>query len=386
MTIRAAHRLIRSFALVAMVGGAVGMGPAPAATGSSETGDGACLVERAYTGVRDSITGAIDSAKDTAHASYGIDCCVIREDGSHEWVALGEAGALPARGVVLIHGLDEYGTIWSDLAPEIHGQGHAVFRFRYPNDANVAPNADLFASWLMDLRANGVDCVDIVCHSMGGLVSYELLTREGLYGGNGTGHDDLPTVRRLITVGTPWHGSPLAPLRGVMEAREQAIYLFNGEGSFTDRALRFLADGTGEAGKDLKPGSDFLSELIGRPLPANVRITTIVGRVETDELRAWRDDLTEGFLADVFGKRRIESLLKGADAVSATLGDGAVPGHSAVLEGVEDVVYLQADHRSLIKELDAPGFVRDAIGCPDSPPAIPVILSRLNEQCGCGGE
>jgi len=63
---------------------------------------------------------------------------------------------------------------------------------------------------------------------------------------------------------------------------------------------------------------------------------------------------------------------------------GAVPYRSAHLDGVDDVVYVQADHRSMICRIDLPEFARNAAGLPKgSPPAIAPIVERLTEECGC---
>jgi len=379
-----AHRCLRTLALLACLGASFGMGPAPTPD-EADTDAKKNFVERAVSDVRGTIDDAIISAKDTAHASYGLER-FVRTDTGDEWESVDGLNELPEHAVIFVHGLDEPGGIWSDVAPKVHAHGHEVFRFRYPNDGKVSPSAVLFASWLVSIRARGVTCVDIVAHSMGGLVSYEMLTRDGLYAGVAFGHDDLPDVRRLITVGTPWHGSALAPLRGVMEAREHLANIANsGDGNFTDRALRFLADGSGEAGEDLTPGSAFLTELHERPMPTGTTLTTIIGRLETDDLETWRTNTVNGFVSSVIGKERAEAMLTVFQGVSYTVGDGAVSESSAHLCGVDDVVALRADHRSLVKKLNAPGFVRGMIGAPDgTPPAIPVILSRINEQCGCG--
>jgi hypothetical protein len=219
---------------------------------------------------------------------------------------------------------------------------------------------------------------------MGGLVCLEMLTREGLYSGRAAGHEDLPNIRRLITVGTPFYGSPMAPLRGVTEFRESLDAIFDPDRAFAEGALQFLYDGTGGAGEDLKPDSEFLKTLHARGLPSGVDITTIIGRMETSKAQSWREGLlTDGFLPEVIGKERARSILTFTEGASEALGDGVVPVSSAELEGVEDVVYHRADHRSLIKKLDAPGFIRELIGAPEDPPAIDTIIERLREQCGC---
>jgi len=390
--------LLHTAALAPLVTSAALAATNPAETTDEPKSETACLITRAYDDLRESVSGAIDQARDSAHRRYIIDRYVpdpsspvelaAKRDQREMWRPLEPGSALPEHAVLLIHGLDEPGTIWSDAAPRIRREGFELLRYRYPNDDRITPSAVHLSSLLLELRARGLRCVDLVAHSMGGLVALELLTREGLYGGNAYGHDELPDARRLITVGTPFHGSPLAPMRWVTEIREQASTIFAGDGPLADRALRFLHDGTGEAANDLKPDSEFLNALHARPLPTGVRITTIAGRLETRSTKSRRESaLTDGFVPFLIGEKNAKDLLRATDGLSRTIGDGVVPVASARLEGVQDAVTHRADHRSLIKRFDGPGlvgrFVRGLIGAPDEPPAIDTIIERLRERCGC---
>lgn len=84
--------------------------------------------------------------------------------------------------------------------------------FEYPNDGPVADAAGLLARELQALRDSGLERVDVVAHSMGGLVARDALTRKAYYAGDGTGGRRYPALDRLILIGTPNHGSPLAVL------------------------------------------------------------------------------------------------------------------------------------------------------------------------------
>src|SRR5690606_18230915 len=101
--------------------------------------------------------------------------------------------------------------------------GRAVLFFEYPNDQGIALSADGLGDALRLARARGVERVDLVCHSMGGLVARDVLTRPGLYGGAADGHEDLPDVDRMILIGTPNRGSPLAHVRDAGEVVERTI-------------------------------------------------------------------------------------------------------------------------------------------------------------------
>lgn len=70
-----------------------------------------------------------------------------------------------------------------------------------PREATVEQYARELATEVAALRqASGADRVDLVCHSMGGVVA-------GLYINQMRGHE---SVRRLVTLGTPWHGTRVA--------------------------------------------------------------------------------------------------------------------------------------------------------------------------------
>ena len=242
----------------------------------------------------------------------------------------------PDRLIVLIHGLDEPGEIWNELAPQLHAAGYRVARFEYPNDQAIADSASLLIHHLELLRSAGTGHVSIVAHSMGGLVARDALTRPGI------DPSLRPAVDRLITVGTPNHGSSWARGRIVGEARERAVRLYDrarhGRTLFPDTAT---SDSAGQAGTDLLPGSAYLRELNARPLPGTP-ITLIYAAISN-----------------------------AAGLATDALGDGVVPVDSAQLDGVTDVVALEATHRSMLRTL---------VHTPDPnnpPPAFPTIFQRL---------
>jgi pimeloyl-ACP methyl ester carboxylesterase len=282
--------------------------------------------------------------------------------------------ALPAgatRAVVLVHGLDDPGWMWRDLAPRLLDDGHAVIRFEYPNDQPIADSADLLAGKLRDLRSIGIVRIDIVAHSMGGLVSRDVLTRQSFYAGDGSGGGHYPEVGRLIMLGTPNHGSVMVKFRGVAELREQVYRWFQGDWSLDDS----LSDGSGEAARDLLPESDFLRRLNARPHPATTAYTIVAGRVSPvseADLRTFSRRVAalarSMGMDDSAGKRLAGSMFR--EAIRG-LGDGVVSLESASLEGVDDTVVVEANHLTMIVNL----FPSDSM-----PPAIPIVLERLGRE------
>lgn len=296
--------------------------------------------------------------------------------GAVQWIAAAEVDPLPDRLVLLVHGLDEPGTIWDEMTPALLAEGLDVARFEYPNDQPIADSTDLMAEALRELAARGVTRVDLVAHSMGGLVSRDLLTREEHYGGKADAHDGLPDIRRLITIGTPHEGSPWATLQIVSETREQLLRWFeNGGGGLFD----FSHDGSGEAAEDLKPGSEFLTELNSREAPEGVEITCIRATMAPEEVGVLKDVLRWPISRQFLTAEQIQDLEEGGDELLKLLGDGVVPHDSAVLEGAE-VVDVEGNHRSVLLR----GFLNDArkaIGKEEKvAPSIPVVIERLVER------
>lgn len=134
------------------------------------------------------------------------------------------------------------------------------------------------------LTQTGVEKVDIVAHSMGGLVALDYLKR-----GGGARH-----VRRLVLMGTPARGTWSA-LLGLMTAP------------------------LGKGGRQLLPGSEFLRELDSTPLPAGPEVVTLSGDRDwlapprTTRVRgARRVDLAtghSGFLVDEAVAETVEAIL-----------------------------------------------------------------------------
>lgn len=311
-------------------------------------------------------------------APFGIS--FVTDDQPHlpPEAVVDDEGKLPPAIVILVHGLDDPGWMWRDMIPALRDAGHIVARFEYANDGEIAEAADLFALNLQSLFLKGVLQVDIVAHSMGGLVSRDVLTRQSYYNSDGTGGGRFPAIDHLIMCGTPNHGAEIVRLRAVSEIKEQLSRAYAGEGSW-DGAI---ADGTGEAAVDLLPGSDFLSNLNRRKLATHTQHVIITGRmtpVSTDDLT----DLTgkvRKFARQVnvpqwlnnwlnSAEREVETLL---DETVRGLGDGCVSVDSARLAGVVDFTIVQANHVSLIVNI-----IPDP---DDTPPAIPIVLERLAES------
>src|SRR5262245_45005491 len=146
-----------------------------------------------------------------------------------------DPGAAPPPPVLVLHGyLATRGSVHL-LERRLRARGHVVMSYRLGlvHLGDIRDSAGLIARKIESLIAQtGVDRVDIVAHSMGGLVALYYVKRLG----------GRHRVRRLVMLGTPVQGTWSA-------------------------VLGLLTVPLGRASVQLLPGSAFLKELAELPLP-----------------------------------------------------------------------------------------------------------------------
>ncbi|UCE83884.1 MAG: acetyltransferase [Deltaproteobacteria bacterium] len=276
--------------------------------------------------------------------------------------------ALERKSVVLVHGLDDPGQVWQSLAPELVKEDFNVWLMQYPNDQPIVESARLFFEELKGLKQLGIQRISIVAHSMGGLVSREMLTSPEIEYSRSARNRLVPEVAALIMVGTPNHGSQLARFRVFTEMRDHLIRLTKGEAIW----LGAIIDGAGEAKIDLLPGSRFLTELNKRPHPEGVDMLIIAGITSPwneSDINRWLSYLRQKMSADQ--QEWVDEL--GEDMMSMThgLGDGLVTVESTRLEGVEHRT-VEGTHLSMIRNITK--------SSQRMPPAVPIIVDRLKGE------
>jgi triacylglycerol lipase len=205
-----------------------------------------------------------DNVVDSGHAAVYLRQLLRgnRGDRAHVDVAA-EAEGRPTVGppVLVIHGyLATRGSLHL-LEQHLAQRGHVVMSFRFGpiNLGDIRDSAGLVARKVESIIAQtGVSHVDIVGHSMGGLVGLYYVKRLG----------GRHRVRRLVLMGTPTRGTWSALL-----------------GLFTAPL--------GLASLQLLPGSPFLQELAETPLPKGVDVVSI------GALRDWLAPVSSTALAGV---------------------------------------------------------------------------------------
>ena len=296
-----------------------------------------------------------------------------------KWVPLTDAHPVPKRLVLLVHGLDEPGDIWSDLAEALVNNGHAIARFEYPNDQRVLDSGAAMVEHLRAARAAGVEEVTIVAHSMGGLVSFDALTRGDGYAGVVRTPADFPRVVRFVAVGTPWEGSPWAPLRAAAEVREQITRWMMDESWDLRPVLHYRRDGVGQAGQDLEPGSALVTELAARPWPEGLPLTVIAGQITRPDPGKLEKFEGSELLGELLGREQLESLTADLRRASEELGDGVVSVQSALARETDDAQVFEVNHRALVRHSPVDFLTGQE---PDGPPGIAIILDRIESDLG----
>ncbi|MGB3223352.1 MAG: alpha/beta fold hydrolase [Desulforhopalus sp.] len=271
------------------------------------------------------------------------------------------------KNVILVHGLDDPGIIWRNLAPALAESGYRVWIMSYPNDQPIRDSAVFFGKQ-MELFAteHGVNPVAVICHSMGGLVAREMLTNPDIGYETGSNAGSVPALTHLIMVGTPNHGSIFSRFRLFSEIRDQLVSAGNDEYHW----LRSVFDGMGEAGIDLYPGSDFLQKLNDRPPPDVDNILIIAGLMsplDQQDIEKSIEEIIRSFPESV--RAAFIQMQPLMEQMIYDIGDGLVSLDSARMAGIP-LRQVQGSHVSIIRNLIKNS---DRI-----PPAIPVILQELD--------
>jgi len=151
-------------------------------------------------------------------------------------------GARGPRPVLLLHGYAMGRANFVVLANRMALAGLGpLIGFEYWTLGGVAPASAALASFVEELCARlGVAAVDLVGHSLGGVIARDYVTSGG----------GAARVANVITIGSPHGGTPFS---------------------------RF---GLGRTAVELGAGSAFVRELAARPAPASVRFTAIWSRAD----------------------------------------------------------------------------------------------------------
>jgi pimeloyl-ACP methyl ester carboxylesterase len=133
---------------------------------------------------------------------------------------------------------------------------------------DISVSAHRFAQRLIALAAETSTPIDVIAHSLGGLVVRAALAELAT-----SRPDVLQRLGTVVTLGTPHRGADLASLVTAMNSQPVGQFTLDQIG----RAAGLPLSPDDPAVQQLAPGSDFLRALPARP-PANVRFVSIAAR------------------------------------------------------------------------------------------------------------
>ena len=268
--------------------------------------------------------------------------------------------------MALVGGPDDTPAAFQDLAAFL-GADFNLYRFVPPEEASLAGVAVALAAALKDTPGQ----IDLCTLGAGAL------TVRACLGGPDAGR---LRVRRLMMVAPPNHGIDLARLRLVLEFSEAFSNAQGGDPLLRAALLvRIQAVPAGIAA-DLKPGSDFLTALAGRSLPAETACaiiagdTALIAQEQQAFMLQWLDERLCRGAGDPFvamARERLRTGLKDAEEIVHGRGDLVVPLESARLEGVAFHV-VHRNHLDIMTGDDtnpAFGIIREFLAAPVPEPA-----------------
>ncbi len=160
---------------------------------------------------------------------------------------------MSGKGVILIHGIIRSSKSMSALKKPLEEHGYTVFGFDYPSTrVSLAEAADYLHRVIQSLE--GIERIDFVVHSMGGLVVRAYLQQH---------HD--PRITRMVMIATPNQGAEMADMlkrnpiyRVLLGPAGQQLGTDNGFLPVPDFEFGIIAGSRGKPGgyNPLIPGDD----------------------------------------------------------------------------------------------------------------------------------
>lgn len=136
-------------------------------------------------------------AGDSRHATGSLQECRAKLDSVREQKQL---PAMTGKAVILIHGIGRSSKCFHGMAKALKADGYATVCFDYPSTRiPIQKSVDYLHSVIQSLPQ--VESIDLVCHSMGGLLLRSYLAQ----------HNE-PRFHRAVLLGVPNKGAEMADL------------------------------------------------------------------------------------------------------------------------------------------------------------------------------
>lgn len=202
--------------------------------------------------------------------------------------------------VLFVHGAVGSPQDWRDLIGRLDGRRYQPWVFFYPSGAPAESMANLLYWKLLNLQLRWrFERLDVVAHSMGGLVVRRFLLDHG---------DQLPQIRRFVSLSTPWAGEPSADLGVTMSPAVVPSW------------------------RDMQPEGRFMKTLFDRRLPQHIEYDLLFGLRGAPGL--WRPNND--------GTVTMASQLRRAAQLEARLVFGYDEDHTSILRSPQVAAQLAA--------------------------------------------
>lgn len=202
--------------------------------------------------------------------------------------------------VLFVHGAVGSPQDWRQLIGRLDREHYQPWLFFYPSGAPAASMANLLYWKLLNLQLRWrFERLDIVAHSMGGLVVRRMLLDHG---------EQLPQIRRFVSLSTPWAGDANADLGVVMSPAVVPSW------------------------RDMQPEGAFMKTLFDRSLPPHIEYDLLFGHRGAPGL--WRPNND--------GTVTVASQLRRAAQLEARLMFGYDEDHTSILSSSQVAAQLAA--------------------------------------------
>lgn len=202
--------------------------------------------------------------------------------------------------VLFVHGAVGSPQDWRPLIQQLDRQHYQPWVFFYPSGAPAESMANLLFWKLLNLQLRWrFERLDIVAHSMGGLVVRRMLLDHG---------QQLPQIRRFVSLSTPWAGEPSADLGVTMSPAVVPSW------------------------RDMQPEGPFMQTLFDRRLPPHIEYALLFGHRGAPGL--WRPNND--------GTVTMASQLRRAAQLEARLLFGYDEDHTSILQSPQVAAQLTA--------------------------------------------
>ncbi len=250
--------------------------------------------------------------------------------------------------VLFVHGATGSAQDFRYFIEHLDRSRYQAWIYQYPSGAPLEAMAHLLYWKMLNLQLRyGFTRLDVVAHSMGGLVARRFLMDHAA---------DFPQLNQFVSIATPWGGQRSAAL-GVIHS--PAVI---------------------PSWRDLQPEGEYLNSLFSRSLPAGIHYTLMFGHQGGEGLLREPSD----------GTILVSSQLRPEAQQDASLVMGFDESHAGILSSAEVVSEVQRVFGAATGGAEPGGNlhldVRLPTGAPEPAGISTLVMRRLDGDAGAGAD